>query len=267
MMPGRRTRQRGHCHDAHDGRPPTPPRYSPASENMHTSPASYATATACPLGSTTTPGTHPVAQPSPLRGMLLLRPRTTLRQVDLTDWTPNWDDDDDAAPSTGDLKKSDLEIHGTKETKLDDASAVDNTAAANQAPDANTSLDGGSPPLLSSPDSPNLLEGDAPPLLDTAILDSRASLEYAAGPTIGRTPATTTVDPMAKLNAAICLHLAELDRQCIAISKKYDVFHDLLVQTRTDFDVSAIKARVSSAVVVRYTPPHSQSWSPRRRRR
>ncbi len=146
MTPGCRTRQRGHCHDARDGRPPTPPWYSPASDNADTPPASYAAATACPPGSTTTPRAHPVAQPSPLRGMPSLRPRTTLRQVDLTDWTPNWDNDDDAAPSTRDLKESDSEIHGTEETKLDDASAVDDTAAVNQAPDANTSLDGGSPP-------------------------------------------------------------------------------------------------------------------------
>jgi hypothetical protein len=170
MTPGRHTRQWGHRHDAHDGRPPTPPRYSPASDNADTPLASYATATARPPGSTTTPRAHPVAQPSPLHGMPLLCPGTTLQQVNLTDWTPNWDDNDDAAPSTGNLKESDSEIHGTKETKLEDASAVDDTAAANQAPDANTSLDGGSPPLLSSPDSTNPLEGDAPPLLDTAIL-------------------------------------------------------------------------------------------------
>ncbi len=229
MTPGCRTRQRGHCHDAHDGRPPTPPRYSPASDNADTPPASYAAATARPPGSATTPRAHPVAQPSPLRGMLSLRPRTILRQVDLTDWTPNWDDDDDAAPSTSNLKESDSEIHGTEETKLDNASAVEDTAAANQAPNVNTSLDGGSPPLLSSPDSTNPLEGDAPPLSDTAILDSSASLKYVAGPTIGGTPATTTVNSMAKLNAAISLHLAELDRQRIAISKKYDAFHDLLI--------------------------------------
>ncbi len=152
------------------------------------------------------------------------------------------------------MKESDSEIHGTKETKLDDPSAVDNTAAVNQAPNANTSLDGGSPPLLSSPDSTNPLEGDAPPLSDTAILDSGASLEYTAGPTIGGTPAMTTVDPMAKLNVAISLHLAELDRQLIAISEKYDASHDLLIQTRTDFDVSAIKARVSSVVAVHTAP-------------
>jgi hypothetical protein len=152
------------------------------------------------------------------------------------------------------LKESDSEIHGTEETKLDDASAVGDTAAANQAPDADTSLNGGSPPLLSSPDSTDPLEGDAPPLLDTAILDSGASLEYVAGPTIGGTPATTTVNPMAKLNAAISLHLAELDCQCIVISKIYDAFHYLLIQTRTDFDVSAIKARVSSAVAVHTAP-------------
>jgi hypothetical protein len=144
--------------------------------------------------------------------------------------------------------------HGTKETKLDNASAVDDTAAANQAPEDDTSLNGGSPPLLSSQDSTDPLEGDAPPLPDTAILDSGTSLEYPVGPTIGGTPATTTINPMAKLNVAISLHLAELDRQRIAISKKYDAFHDLLVQTRTDFDVSAIKARVSSAVAVHTTP-------------
>jgi hypothetical protein len=254
MMPRHRTRQRGRRHDAHDSRPPTPPRYSPASHDVDTPPASYAAAMACPPGSTTTPRAHPVAQPSPLCGMPLLHSRTTLRQVDLTDWTQNWDNDDDAAPSTGDLKESDSEIHGTRETKLDDASAVDDTVAANQAPNANTSLNGSSPPLLSSPDSTNPTEGDAPPLLDTAILNSGTSLEYAAGPTIGGTPATTTINPMAKLNAAISLHLAELDRQRIAISKKYDAFHDLLVQTRTDFDVSTIKARVSSAMAVHTAP-------------
>jgi hypothetical protein len=101
MMPGCRTRQWGSPHDAHDGRPPTPPQYSPASDNADTPPASYAAATACPPGSTTTPRAYPVAEPSPLRGMPLLRPRTTLRQVNLTDWTPNWDNDDNAAPSTG----------------------------------------------------------------------------------------------------------------------------------------------------------------------
>jgi hypothetical protein len=53
---------------------------------------------------------------------------------------------------------------------------------------------------------------------------------------------------MAKLNAAISLHLAELNRQRIAISEKYDAFHNLLVQARMDFNVAAIKARVSSAV-------------------
>jgi hypothetical protein len=183
-----------------------------------------------------------------------LCPRTLLQQVNLTYWTPNCDDDDDAAPSKGDLKESDSEIHGTKETKLDDASAVNNSAAANQAADNDTSLDGGSPPLLSSPDSTGPLVGDAPPPLDTAILDSSATIHYAAGPTIGGAPATTTIDPMAKLNAAISLHLAELNRQRITISAKYNAFYDLLIQTRTDFDVSAIKAWVSSAVVVHTAP-------------
>ncbi len=56
---------------------------------------------------------------------------------------------------------------------------------------------------------------------------------------------------MATLNAAISLHLAELDRQCIAIGEKYDTFHNLLVQIKTDFDVSAIEARVNSAVAAK----------------
>jgi hypothetical protein len=74
----------------------------------------------------------------------------------LTDWTPDRDDDDNAAPIMGDSKESDSEIHGTKKTKLDDASAVNDSAAVNQAADDDTSLDGGSPPLLSSP---NLVGG------------------------------------------------------------------------------------------------------------
>ena len=86
----------------------------------------------CPALATTR---HAVATPTNL---------TMTGRLDRLD--PNWDDDDDAAPSKGDLKESDSEIHGTEETKLDDASAVDDTAAVNQAPDANTSLDGGSPP-------------------------------------------------------------------------------------------------------------------------
>jgi hypothetical protein len=186
--------------------------------------------------------------------MLLLRPQTSLQQVDLTDWTPNWDDDDDAAPSKGNLKESDSEIHGNSETKLEDASAVNDSAAANQAAEEDTSLDSGSPPLLSSPDSTRPLADDAPPPSETAILDSSATIHCAAGPTIGGTPATTTVDPMAKLNTAISLYLAEIDHQRIAISAKYDVFYDLLIQTRTDFDVSAIEAQVSSAVAMHTAP-------------
>jgi hypothetical protein len=65
------------------------------------------------------------------------------------------------------------------------------------------------------------------------------------------TPPTAYIDPMATLNAAISLHLAELDCQRIAIGEKYGAFHDLLVKTRTDFDVSAIEARVSSAVAAK----------------
>ena len=56
---------------------------------------------------------------------------------------------------------------------------------------------------------------------------------------------------MATLHAAISLHLAELDRQHIAIGEKYDTFHDLLVQTRTDFDVPTIEARVSYALATK----------------
>ena len=56
---------------------------------------------------------------------------------------------------------------------------------------------------------------------------------------------------MATLNVAISFHLAELDHQRIAIGEKYDAFHDLLVQTRTDFDVSAIKARVNFVVAAK----------------
>ena len=56
---------------------------------------------------------------------------------------------------------------------------------------------------------------------------------------------------MATLNAAISLHLAELDRQRIAIGENYNAFHDLLIPTRTDFDVYAIEARVNSGVAAK----------------
>jgi hypothetical protein len=56
---------------------------------------------------------------------------------------------------------------------------------------------------------------------------------------------------MATLYAAISLHIAELDRQRIAIGEKYDAFHNLLVKARTDFDLSAVEARVSSAVATK----------------
>jgi hypothetical protein len=123
---------------------------------------------------------------------------------------------------------------------------LDNTAtAAPTAADA-TPLDSGSPLLL--PPEPTI---EVPPLPLPAVdfaLDSGASVCSAADVPRTTLPPTAYIDPMATLNAAISFHIAELNRQRIAIGEKYDAFHDLLVKTRTDFDVSAIEARVNSAV-------------------
>jgi hypothetical protein len=98
-------------------------------------------------------------------------------------------------------------------------------------------------PLLLSPD-PTFAATPRIPFEDTTSpLQSEDTLLDG-----GTSVCSVDDDPMAKLNAAISLHLAELNRQRIAIGEKYDAFHDLLVQTRTDFNDSAIEARVSSAV-------------------
>ncbi len=213
--------------------------YSPASDDADDTRQSYAAATARPPGHTNNPRTPPAALLTPLRGTRSLRPHTTLRQIDLAGWTPNWDD---GATDTNESTNMDPGITGPEAPRRDPAPMVDNaTAAAHTAGDT-ASLDSGSPPLL-SPDptfaaTPHIPFEDTPPPLQSedTLLDGGASV-YSVDD-----------DPMAKFNAAISLHLAELNRQRIAIGKKYDAFHDLLVQTRTDFNVSAIKARVSSAV-------------------
>jgi hypothetical protein len=197
---------------------------------------SYAAATARPPGHTSTPRT-PATQLSPLVGMPSLRPRTALRQeLDLANWTPLWNGGDAA---TGVLTGDDPP-----------APTVDDTAtAAPTAADATSLNSSGSPPLLSP--EPIIEVPPRPLTSEDIVLDSGASVCSAADVPWTTTPPTAYIDPMATLNAAISLHLAELDCQRIAIGEKYGAFHDLLVKTRTDFDVSAIEARVSSAVAAK----------------
>jgi hypothetical protein len=60
--------------------------------------------------------------------------------------------------------------------------------------------------------------------------------------------------PWPNLPGPFFSHLAKLDRQRIAISTKYDAFHNLLVKTQTDFNVSAIEQQVRSAVGAHTAP-------------
>jgi hypothetical protein len=180
------------------------------------------------------------------------------------DWNPDWDNGDDEANGTEESKDTDSDIGGTEETKQDEASTVDNTAAA--APVVNThvadnaaSNGSGSPPLLSNPPLPKPLVVEAPPPSGHILPDSSTAINYAAQapwtpmPSIGDLP-TADDDPMATLHWAISTHLAKLECQRIAVGAKYDAFHDLLVKAQTDFDVSAIERRVRSAVGVHSAP-------------
>ncbi len=227
---------------------------SPSSNGAAPGRSTYADATARHLSSpaTTTPGAPSVAQLSPLLGTLSLHQRTSLRQLTFADWTPVWNHGDDKAPGTDESKDTNSDINGTNETKQDNASEVNDTAAVahvvnTHVADNATSNCSGSPPLLSVPPSPvPPLAVKAPPPLGHILLDSGTAINYAAKapwtptPSIGDLP-TDDVNPMAKLTRAISSHLADLDCQHIAISAKYNAFHDLLVKTQTDFNVSAIE--------------------------
>jgi hypothetical protein len=234
---------------------------SPSSDKAAPECPTYANAMACHPGSTatTTPGAPSNVQLSPLLGALSLHPRTSPHQLTFADWTLDWDNGDNKAPGTDESKDTNLDINGTNETKQDNAFVIDDTVAAAHvvnahAADNATSIDSSSPPLLSVPPFPAPpLAVKAPPPTGHILLDSGTAIDYAAKapwmpmPSIGDL-STDDVDPMAKLTRAISSHLAKLDCQCIAISAKYRAFHDLLVKTQTNFDVSAIKRQVRSAV-------------------
>jgi hypothetical protein len=91
-----------------------------------------------------------------------------------------------------------------------------------------------------------------------------AEAPWTPTPSIGALP-TGNDDPMAKLNHAVTVHLAELDPQQCAIGVKYDAFRNLLVTAQATFDVTAIKQGVRSASGC--IPPHLQSSLPRPNRR
>jgi hypothetical protein len=157
-----------------------------------------------------------------------------------------------------------LDLGGTKETKQDDAAAVDDNKAV--APKANThtaddatSFGRGSPPLLSILPSPEPLAVKTSPPSSHTLLDSNAAINHTAEapwmptPSIGDLP-TDDDNPMARLNRAISTHLAELNCQCLAISAKYDAFRDLLLNAQTNFNVSALEQQVRSAVGAHTAP-------------
>jgi hypothetical protein len=156
------------------------------------------------------------------------------------------------------------DLGGTKETKKDDATAVDDNEAA--APKANahmadnaTSLGSGSPPLLSIPPSPKPLAVETPLPSSYTLLNSNAATNHAAEAPWTPTPSirdlpTDDDNPMARLNRAISTHLAKLDHQHLAIGAKYDTFSDLLINAQTKFDVSALERQVRLAVGAHTAP-------------
>jgi hypothetical protein len=126
-----------------------------------------------------------------------------------------------------------VDIGSTAEApqQQDNALTVDINAAAAQAITAHasnnfTSIESGSPPRLSNPPFPGPPTVNAPTPLCRILLDnSSAAICYTAEapwtptPSIGALPMGND-DPMAKLNHAITVHLAELDRQQRAIGAK-----------------------------------------------
>jgi hypothetical protein len=156
------------------------------------------------------------------------------------DWDPDWDNGDDKAGGTEESKDTDLDIGGTKVTKQDKATTVDNNAVALPMVNAHaaenaTSNGSSSPPLLSIPPLPKPLVVKAPPLSGCILLDSNAAINYAAHapctpmPSIEDLP-TADDNFMATLHWDISTYLTKLDCQWIAIGAKYDAFHDLLVK-------------------------------------
>ncbi len=249
---------------------------SPSSDKAAPECPTYADATACPPGSTVTltPRTPPIAQLLPLLGTLSLRPRTSIRQLTFAGWNPDWDDGDDNANNTEGSNDA-PDLAGAKETKQDNAAAVDDNKAAGPKSNAHTaddatSLSSGSPPLLSIPPSLKPLAVKTPLPSGHTLLDSDAAINHTAEapwmptPSIGDLP-TDDDDPMAKLTRAISTHLAELDCQCLAIGAKYDAFRDLLVNAQTNLDVSALERRVHLAVGV-HTAPSLQCQSGNKRK-
>ncbi len=217
---------------------------SPPLSSSKATPArpTYANAMARPLGSLapSTPGPPSVAQLSPLHSTPSLCPKTTLQPLTIANWQPEWDDNNNNADGTEESKEDGADIGGTAETpqQQDDTLAVDINVAAAQATTAHaannsTSIESGSPPLLSNPPFPGPPTGDAPTPQHCILLDdSSAAICYAAEapwmltPSIGALP-TGDNDPMAKLNHAITVHLAELDRQQCMIGAKYNAFRML----------------------------------------
>jgi hypothetical protein len=181
----------------------------------------------------------------------------------LAEWNPVWHKANNAADKASD-KNSD--VSGSKETKHNNALAVDNTAVATRdvnalTPEDATSTGSNSPPLLSSLTSPETFLVDTPAaphhvLLNkgatSCITNPDAALQMPT-PSIGALP-TDDDDPMATPNRAISAHFSELDHQQHAIGDKYNAFHTLLVTAQATFDASAIELQVRSAIGAHTAP-------------
>jgi hypothetical protein len=201
-----------------------------------------------------TPAAAPVTQLSSLRSILSLHPRTLLHPSTITNWTNDWDNEDNKAGGTEESKDDVLIVKKTAEPTIAAVPALGNDLAANPTNtthdvDTSTSVGSDSPILLTTPDSPGHVAVDGPhPLM---IHDSGACFNYmgSSSPLLptGKLP-VSAINGMATLQRAILEHLAELDCQRISIEEKYDALYDLLIRAQTGFDAPAIERRVKTAV-------------------
>jgi hypothetical protein len=187
--------------------------------------ATYADATArAPVAPT--PAAAPVTQLSSLWSILSLRPRPSLCPSTITNWTNDWDDEDDKAGGTEESKDDVSIVKKTAEPMIAAVPALGNDLAANPTNtahdvDTSTSVRSDSPILLTTPDSPGHVAVEAPH--PSMIHDSGACFNYMGSssppPPTGKLP-VLAIDGIATLQRAILEHLTELDRQRISIGEK-----------------------------------------------
>jgi hypothetical protein len=141
----------------------------------------------------------------------------------ITNWTNDWDDEDNEVGGMEESKDDVLIIEKTAEPMIAAVPVLGNDLAANPTNtahdvDTSTSVGSDSPILLTTSDSPGHVAVDAPH--PSMIHDSGACFNYMGSssplPPTGELP-VSAIDGMATLQRAISEHLTELDCQRILI--------------------------------------------------